>query len=403
MTAENKMTEIKTALLLHQPFFASLLLDIMNVKVGKFPEIFGPRTPTAATDGRNIWWDEDFLATLDLKEAVFVTCHEVGHAMFLHMPRGKVYQDNGFEGEPFDPQTWNVAGDYIINDMLVKSNIGTMPKVGLHDPSKWTHDMLVDDVYRKLKEHQKKNPQQGGNGKGGAGGNGQDTIDTHVNEMSQQITQAEMARAITTAAEAAKAMGKLPGALERFVTQILEPQVSWREKLRTFVNRNAQRESTTWRSPHRRRLVLQKVYLPSPTGFSAGHIVVAFDTSGSIGQNEINVFLSELTDILSVCRPEATTCMSCDAAVHTVEELEEGQDIINHPPKMIGGGGTSFIPVFEKIAELGIEPCALVYFTDMYGSFPSEPPNYPVIWCSTSEGIEGPFGETIHVDPKVKA
>ena len=78
-------TEVKTAMLLHVPFFASILLDMMTVKIGKFPEVFGNRSPTAATNGHTVWFDKDFFEKMKLPERVFVLCHEIGHAMWSHM------------------------------------------------------------------------------------------------------------------------------------------------------------------------------------------------------------------------------------------------------------------------------------------------------------------------------
>src|SRR5262245_58044286 len=146
-----RWTEIKVAMLVHVPFFSSLLFDMMDVQIGKFPHIFGGLTPTAATDGKRIYIDEDFLSGLKLPESVFLVCHEIGHAMWMHMARAKGYSDLGFEGEQFDPRRWNHAGDYVINDMLKTSQIGEMPKGGLHN-SKYPHTMQVEDVYRDLKD-----------------------------------------------------------------------------------------------------------------------------------------------------------------------------------------------------------------------------------------------------------
>jgi predicted metal-dependent peptidase len=397
-----RMTEAKTAMLLHVPFFASLLLDIMRVKITKDSTIWDElgTTPTAATDGKTIWFYDDFLTSLDVREAVFVICHEIGHMMWQHMPRAKTFMDLGFEGQEFQPMIWNIAGDFVINDMLVKSNIGQMPKIGLL-AKQYTSEMLTDEVYRDLM----KNAQPsggGGSGKGqqGAGGKqggGHGGFDTHI-PGTEQISETELKRAVATASEAAKAVGKMPASLERFVESLLKPKVNWQERLRHHVTRASTRESTTWSSPHRRRLVTQKIYLPSYTGKGAGTIVVVFDTSGSIGEKELQIFLSELADILDTCKPEVVWLMSCDAAIDpaSIHELYEGHDLVNHPPKIIGGGGTSFVPPFEWCKEQGLEPACLVYLTDLYGGFPEEP-DFPVIWCCTTDK-EAPFGETIKID-----
>lgn len=405
---QKRFTEMRTAMLLHTPFFASLMLDMMTTKVGKYPGI-----DTAGTNGRIIWFDEDFLASLDLPEAVFLCCHEISHAMWMHMDRGRKWIDLGLHGEPFNFGLYNVAADYVINDMLIKSQIGRMPKCGLHD-LRFTGDMLVEDVYKELMK--KPPPQGGGGGKGqdgkgegeGApdgsnggipskeGSDGKEPMDTHIYEPAQ-VAEVEMKRAIATAVQQAKSMGKMPSQLERWVEETLRPQVNWKEKLRLMVSRLATRDSTTWTSPHRRRLVSQKVYLPSYTGFGAGEMVGVTDTSGSMGSKEFDASWAEFSDIIMNCRPERMWLMACDAEVHNVHELPSYHDIYSSRPEMRGGGGTSFVPPFEKVEELGIRPVVLVYFTDGYGTFPDEAPDYPVIWVMTTD-VVAPFGETIKVE-----
>lgn len=405
--AKARFTEMKTGMLLHTPFFASLMLDTMTLKLGKFRGV-----DTAGTDGRTIWFDEDFLASLSLPEAVFLCCHEIGHAMFLHMERGRRYMDMGFDGKPFIPALFNDAADYVINDMLVKSKVGDMPKGGLID-KRFTNDMLVDDVYRELLKEQppqggKGQDQGDGDGEGGEGGEGETPedasdgsrpskgqMDTHVYSPAK-LPEAEMKRAIQSAANQAKSMGKMPAALARFVEEYLQPKITWKERLRHLVTRTAERDSTTWSSPHRRRLVTQKVYMPSYTGFGAGTVVMAVDTSGSMGQREFDVAYAETGDILMTCKPEALYLMACDAEVHDVHQLAAYTDVYQEKPSMTGGGGTSFLPVFEKVEEMGITPAVLLYFTDGYGAFPDHAPEYPVIWIMTTDH-EVPWGEAIRV------
>lgn len=383
MSEQNRrLTEIKTAMLLHVPFFASLLLDMMEIKVGKFDGIFPPGNETAATNGKIVWIDEDFLDSMPLPEAVFVVCHEVGHAMWQHMSRGKKYHDTGFEGKPFDARLWNIAGDYVINDLLVESKIGKMPSIGLHDKDKGKAEEMVDDVYRKLLTDPDI-PKSGG-------------FDTHILDPGA-ANSAEWKRAIKTAADAAKAMGKLPDKLKRFVDQLLNPTVPWQEKLRHQVTRAIGRDSHTWAKPNKRRLINQGIVMPSYTGFGAGHVLVAVDTSYSVSQKELTVFMTELQQILDTSKPKAVTVLAIDAAVHDVTELEPNDSLIDNMPPLQGGGGTSFIPAFEWCEKEGVEPAALIYFTDMTGDFPKEPPVYPVIWCATTER-EGPWGETIRID-----
>jgi len=407
MTEHPKYTMVKTAMLLHVPFFASLLLDVMQVKVGKFPGMFpeafdqdGNPLPevtkqaaTMATNGRTIWMDEDFLERMPIECLVFATCHEIGHAMLEHMARAKYYQQIGFEGTEFSPVLWNVAGDFNINDMLDKAKIGKIYRdesgeaQWLLDP-KYNCDMSVDDIYRQLLKNG--NPQSG---KGGNDG----SFDKHI-YSEQQINPAEMKRAIQSAVDTARAVGKLPGELERFATEFLEPKVSWRDILRTTVVNAASRDTSSWARPHRRRLTSQGVYLARPAAFGCDTIICLVDTSGSIGEKELNVFFTELADIIRTCSPRVIWVVGADSRVASVEELPGDVDITGNPPKVGGGGGTDFRPAFEWVRDQGLDPDVLVYFTDMCGPFPEEEPGYPVVWCSITKDQQAPIGRTIYVD-----
>lgn len=440
MTAQSKYTEARAALLLNQPFFASLMLDMMDVRMGEYPEIFPPGAPqTMATNGKTIWIKDTFVENSTINESVFGLCHEIGHAMWKHMSRGKLYQDMGFEGKPFNPLIWNFAGDYIINDMLVKAEIGKMPKGCLLD-SKYQYTMLVDDVYRKLLE-ENECPQCGGTGQDGDGGgsgdqqsqsgggnseggdegncdggdgtggnkpcnrcggtgvagkNG-DVFDTHILELPEnEPSEAQWKRAVQSAKDAAKSMGSMPAHLERFVNSLLESKVPWEDKLKKAMSSRIGRDTTNWNRPHRRRYITQGVVMPTYKGFGAGHIIFAIDTSGSMSEKELKQALGECDKILADCNPERVTIIGCDARVETVIEMYDGDRLADNIPRIGGGGGTSFIPPFEWVKEnCDKTPDCLIYFTDTGGTFPSEEPPYPTIWCCSEDWIKPPFGEII--------
>ena len=253
---------------------------------------------------------------------------------------------------------------------------------------------MADEVYRKLKD----DPNDGDGPGQGEGG----TLDHHIPAPSG-TTDAEMKRVVASAADAAKAQGKLPADLERFVEQVLDPKVKWTELLRKSMQRCAGRESVTYTRPHRRRLITQGLILPSYTGYAAGDIVFIMDTSGSMGQKEMAQGLGECDSILQDCMPKSVTLLGCDARINSVHHLYQGDSLKDNPPPLGGGGGTSFVPPFDWLEENGHNPATVVYFTDMYGDFPQDP-GYPVIWCSTTDPAElgdhytAPFGETIHVE-----
>ena len=91
--------------------------------------------------------------------------------------------------------------------------------------------------------------------------------------------------------------------------------------------------------------------------------------------------------------------IDCDMKIQNIRIIEEGNSIdgSNLPwedRSFFGGGGTSFVPVFEWLEDQDITPEVLIYFTDGMGQYPLDEPNYPVIWVVT-EDTNVPFGDMI--------
>jgi predicted metal-dependent peptidase len=295
----------------------------------------------------------------------------------------------------------NIATDLVINDCLIESKIGLFNKDWLHDTSLATAKDSALDAYKKVFKQTK-----GGKGKGPTGV----SFDEHLPPGTSQGKDASEAAAgrndvewvtqVAAAANAAKAQGKLPAGLERLLGELLEPKVDWKDKILAIFARKVGSGANDWRRPDR-RLIVRDIYAPGRSGFGAGTVVIGIDTSGSIGEKELNMFFAEMAGILEDVRPKRMVVMWCDAKVHRVDEIEEAQDLTSLRKKGApGGGGTMFEPVFDEMKKMGLEDVdALVYLTDGYGSFPKHAPNYPVIWGSIS-GIDAaryPFGDVVDI------
>ena len=226
-----------------------------------------------------------------------------------------------------------------------------------------------------------------------------DTLDTHVNEtVEEPVSDAQWRRAVASAKDAAKAMGQMPAHLERAVETLLDARVPWEDKLRKSMAKKIGKDTTNWSRPHRRRYITQGIIMPTYQGFGAGHIIFCVDTSGSMSDKELAQALGECDKILADCNPERVTLIGCDARVETVLELVDGDRLADNIPRIGGGGGTSFIPPFEWVKEQGVRPDTLVYFTDTGGTFPTDDPGFPVIWCCSQDWCEPPFGEIIRAE-----
>jgi predicted metal-dependent peptidase len=394
----------RSSLLWHCPAFTHILYSMMQS--GDDVAVFTDAVPTAGVDGVHMFINPEFFFKHSLQERVFICAHEILHAiwdhcgqMHMHKKRGQIVTPGGNK-YPYTHETANVAMDLVINDLLIESSVGRFVKGGLHDKAFGTSTDSWIDVYEKVYKDAKK----GGKGPGGGGQQGFDehmtpgTGDGKSADKAQgERSEIEWGTAIAAAAASAKAQGKLPGALERFLGKILEPEVSWEEKIQAFFARKVGSGSYDWRRPDR-QLITRDIYAPGRSGFGAGHVVVAIDTSGSVGQQELDRFFAEMRGILGDVRPKRVSVVWCDAKVHKVDEVFEAEDLNGLKP--VGGGGTDFRPVFDWIEKEGLEPDALVFLTDGYGSFPNSSPRYPVLWGAIVKGVKYPWGDVIDVPIK---
>jgi predicted metal-dependent peptidase len=394
----------RASLLWNCPAFTHILYTMMSTQDGEVA-VFTDQIPMAATDGVNMLLNPEWFFKQPLQSRVFVCAHEILHAIwdhcgqnFMNNKRGSVITPAGKKLE-WDKDAMNRAQDFIINDLLIESKIGTFINGCLHDLAMGKHDDSAIDVYERVLKDKQNNGGGGGTGTGfdqhmdpGAG-QGQDPTAT-----TQARSSIEWDTAVAAGAASAKAQGKLPAALERFLGEILEPQVSWQEKIQSFFARKVGSGSYDWRRPDR-NLIVRDIYAPGRSGFGAGHVVVAIDTSGSIGQPELDVFFAEMRGILGDVRPKKMSIIWIDAIVHKVDEIYEAEDVGGLKPA--GGGGTDFRPAFDWIEENTPDDIdALVYLTDGYGQFPSHAPNYPVLWGAIVPGVAYPFGDVVDVPIK---
>src|SRR3990167_9070862 len=175
------------------------------------------------------------------------------------------------------------------------------------------------------------------------------------------------------------------------VFEELEPKEDWRKVLIDYIE--PFNDDYNFSRPDRRYLE-SDFYLPDINdGEKIDWLAVAIDTSGSISGKEMNHFISEIKAILGSYDKVKIKLTFCDAQATPFIELEEyrSEDI-----KPVGGGGTDFCPVFKIIEKEESMPKALLYFTDMEGTFPKDTPQYDTLWISaTGRDNKQPFGKLL--------
>jgi len=369
-------------------------------------------TPTAYTNGRDEVYGREFVDKLNDAEFRFLILHECYHKLYRHLTTWHhLYKEN--------PQLANVACDYVINLKIADDNkndgFATMTgalTIGCYDEQ--YRGMDSAQVYEMLKQKQQQQQASGdsttGTGNPGPGtGNGSPSnslpqgFDEHDWEGAQELSadeQRELARDIDEAIrQGALIAGKMGTGGDRDLAELLEPQVNWREVMRDFIQTTCSgSDYSTWQRPSRRYIGMGH-YLPSGISEAIGELVIAGDMSGSIGQREISVILTETKEICDTVHPDKVRMLYWDTQVCQDEEYDQHElDDLVKSTKPAGGGGTSVECVPEYITAKGIKPQAVVVITDGYlgGSWGQW--SCPVLWVIIDNKSAKPdVGVAVHV------
>lgn len=391
-TIERRLQKARTTLLLDHPFFGSLLFRLKGRESRSIK--------TMATDGISLFYNPNFVDTLNAATLCGVLAHEVLHPGLQHHVRRS--------GR--DPKRWNEACDYAINPILLDA--------GLHLPE----GVLVDHRFREMSAEQIYNQlqteaEQDCGDPDDIQETEEGTATPHVSaddsdELSAPVTEGgigqvldapeadeetlmveaqvrEWSVAVNQAVTLAKQAGKVPTGIERTLDGTAEAAVDWRELLRRAWSETTPADYS-WMRPNRRH-IWAGLYLPGVVREGVGEIAIAVDCSGSVNSRQLRLFEAEVRSILEGQRPQRVYVLYFDAVVHKVETFEAGQRISLNP---LGGGGTEFGPCFEWLEEHGVQPQTLIFLTDLYGSFPESEPAYPVLWASTGSR-RVPFGQVV--------
>ncbi|HEU0297630.1 MAG TPA: VWA-like domain-containing protein [Anaerolineales bacterium] len=368
---------LRTRLCTRTPFLGSLLL---------FAEIISTDTIlTAATNGRQIFINPQFFERLTLDQQEAVLLHEVLHAALLHVHRGIGRHAN----------RWNIAADIVVNGVLAREGFA-LPKDSVRVQA--LEQFSVEEVYDLLE-----NPPwaeqdlllvspdlllQGGMSEE------QGPMAGSLGQEQARAMEAYWRNAFEQASVMAETLlhGSLPASLRRELETLKGGQLNWRHYLWRYLVRTP----IDFRD-FDRRFVGKRIYLETLEGETVS-VAVAVDTSGSISNKQIRVFLSEVQSILLSYPHLDCHLYYADAALHGPYALTAYADI----PTPIGGGGTDFRPFFTKLTR-DYSPgttAVAIYLTDGYGDFPFQPPPFPVLWVVTPGGLDSayfPFGETVRL------
>jgi len=390
--AVEKLITARVGLLLRQPFFGNLATRLQLVDASDW-------LPTAATDGRYFYYNIDFVKKLSAKQCEFLFGHEVLHNVFDHLTRR----------EERDARFFNYACDFAVNQILMDERIGEkIDQVQICLDAKYRgkgaeeiYDDLMKDVQfidadeflkqlgELLDEHMDFDGDSDGQGnKEGKG------PPKYSKEELKKIRD-EIKEAMVAAAQASGA-GRVPAALQRFINDLTEPKMDWRQMLRMNIQ-SIIRNNYSFMRPNRKGWHTGAV-LPGMTNDETIDVCIALDMSGSIGDDQAKDFLTEVKGIMDEFVDYSIKIWCFDTDVYNLASFtaDNGNDLVNYEIK--GGGGTDFDVNWNFMKEQGIEPKKFIMFTDGYPCGSWGDPDY----CDTlfiihgSEDIKSPFGQFAH-------
>jgi predicted metal-dependent peptidase len=388
---ENKLAAARTRLILDKPFLGALALRLPMIAAD-------PKwCQTTSTDARSFYYNPAYIDALSLEQAQFVLANQALHCALSHFSRR----------QHRSRYRWDIACDHAINPLLVEDGLTPPPGTLVLE---CYEGMTAEEIYPFIEENDSDEPEEqprhDGDGSGDSredsSGGEQDSVANDqsggagqpqpLSAAEQESLSAQWQQRLAGAAQQAQQAGKLGGLLGRMVGELMQPRLPWRLLLARYMTQYA-RDDYSYMRPSRRE---GEMIFPSLRSAQAD-ICVVLDTSGSISEQEVDEFMSEIDAIKGQLRARILL-HACDTALAGDGPwLFEPWDEFRLPTTIQGGGGTDFRPVFEWISSQGREPDLLLYFTDAQGEFPSAEPAYPVLWLVKGKAPV-PWGQRIQLN-----
>ena len=360
--------------------------------------------PTAGTDGRDVWYGEDFVNSLSRKQLRFVALHEAMHKALQHCTNYMAICDKY-------PQLSNIAMDYVVNATIDETDPQhtfiewTTKPEPLLDKKYYGHS-FIEVLQDLLRNNTLIKVSVAGQGEGETGdGDGTPIpLDEHV--FGKINKDSEAGKKLGTQIDDALRQGKilaeklagkrsLGSAIDR-LTQ--KRDTNWREHMREWVTALCEGDEYSRFAPPNKRLLPLGVVMPSHFSEATGELVIACDTSGSMGGIYPTVF-GEIARIAQNVNPDSVRIIWWDSAV-CGDQAFKPHEFANIASllKPAGGGGTSPSCVVEYIREKKYQPKGVVWLTDGYLDGSDGKVDVPALWgVVDNDQFVAPQGKTVRI------
>lgn len=400
---QNKLASARTRLILDKPFLGALVLRLPLVAADP------GWCKTATTDARKLYFNPEYVESLDIQETQFVLAKQALHCALSHFAR----RHHRIRSR------WELACDYAVNPLLIHDGLKPPPGTPVEENFE---GMTAEEIYHCIDEFDDEaselekpseslgdegshEPQQNGQSpppqESGRPEHGEDPEEfpelarqpAELSAQQREELSIQWQQRLAGAAQQAMQAGKLGGSMARMVDYMLQPKLPWRMLLAKYMTASA-RDDYSYSRPSSRRG--DPAIFPSLRSTQI-NVAVGLDISGSVDDKDMNEFLSEVDAIKGNMRARITL-LACDAELaEGVPWIFEPWEDIEMPEVLKGGGGTNFCPVFDWLEVQDQPPDLLVYFTDGQGTFPGTPPCYPVIWLVKGKQAV-PWGQRVQLN-----
>lgn len=359
----DKLTTARVGLLLKAPFFGNLATRMKLVESSDW-------CSTAATDGRNFFYNTDFINKLSGKKIEFLFGHEILHCVLDHFGRCGSR----------DRRLANIAQDFAVNQILVDERIGEkITEVDICLDSKYrgmaweeiydllyakaekiTLEQLLSQLGVTLDEHINGDP------KPETAGNKEDQTEgpkgpPALSKEEMEAIRDEIKEAMIQAAAGA-GIDNVPAAIKHILKDMTEPKMNWRDYVRMNIQ-SLLRNDYSFTRPSRKGQMTGAI-LPGLKNETTIDIAIALDMSGSIGTEDATAFLGEVKAIIDQYEDFAIDlwCFDTEVLNHQRITHDNIEDLLDYNP--MGGGGTLFEANFDFMKSEGMTPGKFFMFTD---------------------------------------
>jgi predicted metal-dependent peptidase len=376
---EEKFIKSRVKLLKKSPFFGTILLHT-EYEITDSIE-------TAATDGSTLLINEEWMCSQTEDNFNGVLLHETLHMALCHIDRTKDL-DNLMLA--------NIAADIVVNG-IIKDNKISLPEEAIYDDD--LKHLSVREIYSIIKEKQKENKNHISEKYGDGAVNeclkkkGGSTSDKE-SKVSNKSKWEDIINKAKTVAKMRQAGVKGSG-MARVFKELLDPSINWKDALYKYVT-----ASRADFEGYDRRFIHDGMYIDD-VGGNKVHVAAFVDTSGSVDEELLQNFLSELFFAINSTKGTTGYLYYFDTELYPQGNIED----LDGVPKPVGLGGTSFVPIMKELNKISSENSHTntvgIIYTDGFAPMTWEEPETPLLWCISPGGVKEEnikYGDVVRIE-----